>query len=599
MSDNERLSDYIIIDVEITECLMDRRRRMSSETSDCEIEEKPIRLHTKCQSGFHILDAVHKSGRKNRNLSEQERESSSDSSGHGDRSCSNTNDGDADIIKSRGSCSEDASAAVIAAVSHTGVSSSGDDHSNSKTGHMQSVSDSITSSGGMTRNFDSNDSLKRPFPTTHHSESQDSFLLHRQDKEAEYSNNQKKSKLSERNFRTKTCSDSDSYSGYVGSNSSNDAFATSSSSSESSRRQESTHRQKLSDYNAAALSESNRASVSSDLADFSTGSNESSNSGSAFNHLSEDSEGCASRQELLSRVPSPIVLRHHLKRKRSKLAQSKDNTPRSINVDHSIPPFSENWTFFQGQHDKQSDSDDNHRKEIFEKNCRELTKNFQSAVKCTQPVTIKMKGPEPMKSDSNCQMTPFYDLGLDVMAKVLSYLHPIEVYKFASMPLSKMFKSVYSQPQDLWKILCLSEPFYAKVDKSLGPNDEDSISSYPICKNLDLKHVIGRYRLLYSSFIKCVRYLERMQEDSKSGKVPAAAYPSDTENEIGPVGENASLKIFFAKAHELKISKSPSGEKVNTESDEKCGDRIDHTKMQLPQKVSKRFSRFCLKNMLL
>jgi hypothetical protein len=357
-------------------------------------------------------------------------------------------------------------------------------------------------------------------------------------------------------------SDSGSDSGYIGSHSSNDAFGTSSSSSDGSRRRKAGKRKYRN-----TLSEQQRTSVSSDLADYSTGSNDSSNTGSPFAQLYEDSEIYSvqkrPKQIYEARVPSPIVYRHHFKPYNP---SKQDMRMVDIKALDKSTHFPDNWTFFHGRAKRKMHPSEKRCKEIFENDCRELNENFQSAVKRSRPlyatsnessvrssltsnsVDVSARASKPV---SVCPTTPLYDLGVDAMAKVLSYLHPIEVYRFASMPLSKTFNSTYSKPEDLWKVLSLSEPFYAKAEKANGEDDDDSICSYPICRSLELKHIIGRYRLLYSSFIKCVRYLDRIKEDAQAGKVPAAVYSSNTEEAVS-FEENSSLKSFFAKARELK-----------------------------------------------
>jgi hypothetical protein len=372
-------------------------------------------------------------------------------------------------------------------------------------------------------------------------------------------------------------SDSGSDSGYVGSHSSNDAFGTSSSSSDGSRRHKAGKRKCTS-----KLSEQQRTSVSSDLADYSTGSNDSSNNGSPFAPLSEDSESYSVQQRpkqiYEARVPSPIVF--HNKFKTSSLS---DQDMKMLNTKPLSNPnrFPENWTLIRGRPKRKMHPSEDRCKDIFENSCRELSKNFQSAVKRSKhwPKISNVQSfrssltsesvygsDQASKTDSGCPKTPLYDLGVDAMAKVLSYLHPIDAYRFASMPLSKAFMTTYTQHQDLWKILCLSEPFYAKVEKANGQEDDDSICSYPICKSLELKHVIGRYRLLYSSFIKCVRYLDRIKEDAQAGKVPAAVYSGNNEEALS-FEENASLKRFFAKARELKNKNESDSEGAHSGDD--------------------------------
>jgi hypothetical protein len=460
-----------------------------------------------------------------------------------------------------------------AVVTNTGASSSGDDRSNSRSCNSNSAGEIIICTHHSRHsqdphrkdfNYDTKEGESEencPFcngisATKNASSLPDSH----QDSENITKLRKYESNIPQREAPT---SDSGSDSGYIGSHSSNDAFGTSSSSSDGSRRRKTGKRK----YHKT-LSEQQRTSVSSDLADYSTGSNDSSNTGSPFAQLYEDSESYSAQkrpnQIYEARVPSPIVYRHQLK----PCNPSKQDM-RMVDLKTLDNPthFPDNWTFFQGRAKRKMHPSEKRCKEIFENDCRELNENFQSAVKRSRPlyatsnessvrssltsssVDVSARASKPV---SVCPTTPLYDLGVDAMAKVLSYLHPIEVYRFASMPLSKTFNSTYSKPEDLWKVLSLSEPFYAKAEKANGEEeDDDSICSYPICKSLELKHIIGRYRLLYSSFIKCVRYLDRIKEDAQAGKVPAAVYSSNNEENVS-FEQNSSLKRFFAKARELK-----------------------------------------------
>jgi len=162
-----------------------------------------------------------------------------------------------------------------------------------------------------------------------------------------------------------------------------------------------------------------------------------------------------------------------------------------------------------------------------------------------------------------------YDLGADVMACIMSYLEPDAVHTILVMPLSKLWRSVFTLPQDLWKVLCLSAPFHAKFDGVSGGNDhgidENWLDSHhlrnPLCSNLEVRRLLGRYRMLYSSFIKCLRYLHRIKDDVSNHRTPLGIEDSRLKNDgvnedatgpSHPFDGNSNLKHFFAKAREVR-----------------------------------------------
>lgn len=265
----------------------------------------------------------------------------------------------------------------------------------------------------------------------------------------------------------------------------------------------------------------------------------------------------------------------------SKNTNGDDNT--DAQNDTTVPPtysLPDTWSFVERQLKRKMKFEDILKKKTYEEHYKELNANFVSAVKrvryldsgssmssssvksslsatsyvegCQTQASVPVAAAAPAASFDVGTETPIYDVGADVMAKILTYLKPTEVYSVVSMPLSKTFKSTFSNTQDLWKVLCLSAPFYAKVDKS-RENSDDSIKSYPLCKNkdADTKHLLGRYRLLYSSFIQCIRYLDRIKEDAKNGRKPAGIYVNEEQSQFS-YEENDSLTNFFATAHQLK-----------------------------------------------
>ena len=151
-----------------------------------------------------------------------------------------------------------------------------------------------------------------------------------------------------------------------------------------------------------------------------------------------------------------------------------------------------------------------------------------------------------------------YSLGQDVMAQVVAFLDPPEVHSFLTTPLSKTWLVTYTAPQELWKILCTSKPFYAKLDYSSCGSSNASTCSFPICNDLEMRHLFGRYRLLYTSFVRCMKYLNRLQDDALNGRTPSV-YTDSTKKDIYPFSKNTSLKAYFAKARRLVRSSRRNG----------------------------------------
>ena len=170
----------------------------------------------------------------------------------------------------------------------------------------------------------------------------------------------------------------------------------------------------------------------------------------------------------------------------------------------------------------------------------------------------------PMK-ELSYQDTLVYSLGPDVMALVVSFLEVPESHTFLTSPLSKTWLETYTVPQELWKILCTSKPFYAKLEESPDGNSDISTCSFPLCNDLEIRHLFGRYRLLYSSFVRCVKYLDRLRDDAINGRTPSVY--NDARQDLHPYNRNGSLKAYFARARRLvrrnRRSGSPSSSSVS------------------------------------
>ncbi|KAL7488730.1 hypothetical protein ACHAW6_014356 [Cyclotella cf. meneghiniana] len=148
------------------------------------------------------------------------------------------------------------------------------------------------------------------------------------------------------------------------------------------------------------------------------------------------------------------------------------------------------------------------------------------------------------------QDTLIYSLGADVMALVVSFLEVPESHTLLTSPLSKTWLETYTAPQELWKIMCTSGPFYAKLEESPDGRSDVSTCSFPLCNDLEMRHLFGRYRLLYSSFVRCMKYLDRLRDDALNGRTPTV-YNNASQRDLYPYNRNGSLKAYFARARRL------------------------------------------------
>jgi hypothetical protein len=153
---------------------------------------------------------------------------------------------------------------------------------------------------------------------------------------------------------------------------------------------------------------------------------------------------------------------------------------------------------------------------------------------------------------------PILALGCDVMAHVLTFLEPPEVLDVLTMPLSKGWLLTFTRQPELWRVLCLLEPFKAQVT-----NDDDSVSScYSSSSDEDSDFALSlstgkssKFRLQYASYVRCMRCLDRIKEDAVSGRplsvVDYAAVLKESTTASTTVqnfGANQNLQQFLAQA---------------------------------------------------
>jgi hypothetical protein len=105
-------------------------------------------------------------------------------------------------------------------------------------------------------------------------------------------------------------------------------------------------------------------------------------------------------------------------------------------------------------------------------------------------IKTKVVLPTATKHEENS----IFSIGVNSLANCLSFLDPAEVLPFVTFPLSKTWKEVYCDQGYLWKVLCISEPFYAK--ENIVEEDEE---------------YYYQFRLLYTRFVRCITYLKRIR----------------------------------------------------------------------------------------
>ena len=197
------------------------------------------------------------------------------------------------------------------------------------------------------------------------------------------------------------------------------------------------------------------------------------------------------------------------------------------------------------------------------------TSSVSASGSATMPkgkVVYKVSNSDRPMKEVSFQDTLIYSLGPDAMALIVSYLSVPESHTLLTSPLSKTWLETYTVPQELWKILCTSKPFYAKLEENPEGSSNASACSFPLCNDLEVRHLFGRYRLLYSSFVRCVKYLDRLKDDAINGRTPSVY--NESQQDPYPTTQNGSLKAYFARARRLvrrtrRNAGSPSSSSVS------------------------------------
>jgi hypothetical protein len=143
-----------------------------------------------------------------------------------------------------------------------------------------------------------------------------------------------------------------------------------------------------------------------------------------------------------------------------------------------------------------------------------------------QFMNLKSDNPPQQSTSMMHGKSPLFALGSDIMAQVMAFLEPPQVLGVLTMPLSKEWRQTFSANQDLWKVLCLLEPFKANVGDSGDDGDDDDDDSFcdlndEVADGDGANGLFGKYRLMFTSFVRCIRYLSRIKEDTLNGRPPS------------------------------------------------------------------------------
>jgi hypothetical protein len=109
-----------------------------------------------------------------------------------------------------------------------------------------------------------------------------------------------------------------------------------------------------------------------------------------------------------------------------------------------------------------------------------------------------------------------YNVGIDILVQCLAFLEPQEVLSTLTCPLSKTWRQLYCKQGQLWKVLCLAEPFHARLgsSKSGSSDDDGNFSMTTSSTASEMRSVFGQYRLLYTSFVRCIAYVHKIQREA-------------------------------------------------------------------------------------
>ena len=129
-------------------------------------------------------------------------------------------------------------------------------------------------------------------------------------------------------------------------------------------------------------------------------------------------------------------------------------------------------------------------------------------------------------------------LGPDVMVSVFGFLDSKSTLELLTMPLCREWRFSYTADQDLWRTICCVDPFSANLPMALtteasasrchAKNNRNGSSSFLLEISKDAfenNDVLGEYRLMYTSFVRCVKYLEKIEKEGNEKKAESDKPP--------------------------------------------------------------------------
>lgn len=188
------------------------------------------------------------------------------------------------------------------------------------------------------------------------------------------------------------------------------------------------------------------------------------------------------------------------------------------------------------------------------------------------PLPVRIMDHKPRARDTASAPSQLLRLGPDVMVSLVKFLEPAETLRFLTMPLCREWRQSYTAHPDLWKTLCGEDPFSAKLNKNSSSacaaaayatssdeeysSNEDDDDDDSFCtlgeEGIDMDddvdgRVLSEHRLLYTSFVRCMKYLDRIQEDALSGRPPSVTDYGGNYSRFPTFGVTKSLKKFLSK----------------------------------------------------
>jgi hypothetical protein len=162
---------------------------------------------------------------------------------------------------------------------------------------------------------------------------------------------------------------------------------------------------------------------------------------------------------------------------------------------------------------------------------------------------------EPEKLQDSAILT----LEVEAMSNVLSFLPPHESLHVLTAPICKDWQENFTYQKELWRILCLQDPFSAQMEEEEEESESDDDSSILsdddsiVDVEDEMKRAFGSHRLMYSRLVRCQRYIRRIKEDALAGRPPSVIeyVTSDLRAASG------NLQNYLARARGSSVKTPP------------------------------------------